>query len=181
MNLLEQNLKKCQELVPAAQWAAMAWVNECFSLNLQFVIPQDSGGYRTPEQQHSYWLKGRDKAGHIVDPKKIVTYQDGKTLISKHQKRLALDVAPRNCSFDDITQVAKKYGIAHPFEKGKFIDRPHYEFDQAVQAPSMQITPEARLKGLLRRIEHTNNEDLRQLLKEEVKRLQKRLAAKDTN
>lgn len=139
MTILEQNYRKLGELVPKVQWAGREWLEECDRLGLRFKILE---AYRTQERQNSLYAQGRTKPGAIV------TY----TLRSMHTRRLAVDVLPLNCTYQDLEEVAKKYGITHPFASGKFRDLPHFEFVKVGPKP-LVLSPEARLRQLKARIE----------------------------
>lgn len=146
-SLREQNISKIKELRSEVQWAGESWVNECFRLNIQFRI---SEAYRPQSRQDELWLIGRrGKKGESP-----VTY----TKTSNHTQRLAVDVYPINCTYQDIEQVAEDYGITHPFTKG-FVDLPHFEFTQVKQKPetsifqsSTQWSQEAEMKAFARGI-----------------------------
>lgn len=145
------NSKKLSELVPEAQWAALCWMNDCFSLGRPFTV---SEVFRTADRQKALYAQGRTKPGPIV------TERDGVTKVSDHQLRLAADIYPnflppenetpgiiatdtadiRNAkrklhAYLLIADVAKQYGIEQPYTKGRFIDLPHFTFSNAKQRP----------------------------------------------
>jgi len=143
------NAKKFEELVPEAQWAALCWMNDCFALGRPFTV---SEVFRTVERQKALYAQGRTKPGPIV------TERDGVTKISEHQLRLAADIYP-NCSKDkqadwyrDIAEIGKKYGIEQPYTKGRFIDLPHFTFENAKRKPEPRIpaTPQEAMRKLQR-------------------------------
>lgn len=161
MTIPEQNRQKITELIPEAQWAAGLWLDECERLNLKFRI---SEAYRTPQRQKELYAQGRTKSGAIV------TY----TLNSMHTQRLAVDLYPLNCSYASIEKVAAQFGIQHPFASGKFRDLPHFEFQNSIQKPQPIPTPEARLKGLERRLKTTVGE-AREMILRLIERLKQRI------
>ena len=87
-----------------------------------------------------------------------MTERDGITKVSDHQLRLAADIYP-NCSKDkqadwyrDIAEIGKKYGIEQPYTKGRFIDLPHFTFENAKRKPEPRIpaTPQEAMRKLQR-------------------------------
>lgn len=61
-------------------------------------------GFRPQARQVELWFKGRNKSGKIVSKKDVVTYKNGTSNPSDHQKALAVD-----------------FGI---FQGGKYIEEP---------------------------------------------------------
>lgn len=185
MILLEQNLAKTSELQPFCQYAYIHWVNECFSLNHPFRV---SEARRSTERQKALFRKGRNNQGQIVDARQVVTHLDGVVKKSTHQLGLAVDIYPvgfetmsfreRQEAYQHIEDVAARWGITHPFDNGSFVDLPHFEFKNAVPMPSPTVvSPEARLRGLQRRLTNTRNEMEARTLRELIKRLEKRMAS----
>jgi hypothetical protein len=160
----EQNRQKITELVPEAQWAAEQWLTECEKRNLKFRI---TSSYRSQKEQDELYAQGR----RGIKGEKIVTY----TKNSNHTRRIAVDVYPLNCWYDDIEKVALLYGITHPYETKPLVDLPHFEFDKAMQRPQPIPTPEARLKGLERRLKTAVGET-RDMVLRLIKRLKQRIS-----
>lgn len=170
-HLYDDNATKIEELDPTVQWAAVCWLSDCWGTNFQFRI---LSAYRTAEEQHALWLKGRDAHGVVTDPKAIVTERDGYLIISEHQQRLALDVEPIRCSYADLVAPAARYGISHPYTKAPFVDLPHFSFANVSPRPA-QVPPEERLRQIERRLKTTKNENLKVVLQGEYQRLSARL------
>jgi len=145
MTIYEDNLAKIRELDISAHWAGEQWLKECHELNLRFRITE---AYRSPQRQRQlYQIGRRGKAGE-----KPVTW----TLQSMHTKKLAVDIYPLNCSYEDVADIAARYGITHPLTKAPIVDLAHFEFDKCKQ-PSFgfaaHLSPEARLKRTKARID----------------------------
>lgn len=149
--LYERNTDKFHELLPESWWAAEMWHSSCVALGRPFTV---SEAYRTTERQKSLYAQGRTKPGPIV------TERDGVNRVSDHQLRLAVDIYP-NCPkhlqagwYQDIEDVAKNYGIAHPYTKGRFIDLPHFIFRNAKHrpAPRTPATPQEAMRKLQREL-----------------------------
>lgn len=145
------NSKKLEELVPEARWAAQCWLSDCFALGRPFTV---SEVFRTTERQKALYAQGRTKPGPIV------TERDGVTNLSEHQTRLAADIYP-NCSKKDqnawwieIADIGRKYGVKHPYTKGRFIDLPHFTFSDAKQKPEPSAArAPASLSEAIRKLE----------------------------
>jgi hypothetical protein len=129
MTTQEKNRAKAKELLPEVQWAALAWLEGCEKLGLQFRITE---AYRTPERQNELWKSGRTVPGPWR------TNQDGYKNLSYHQLRLAVDVYLMNCTYLDLEQVAFPLGITHPHPQD---DGPHFQFDKVVKKPTLPIEP----------------------------------------
>src|SRR5688500_3622141 len=87
----EKNLPKIKELVPDAQSACLAWLNDCWQYGFRFKILE---AFRSQDRQNALYAQGRTKPGNKV------TW----TLNSVHTTRLALDIAPCHCkNKDDVT------------------------------------------------------------------------------
>ena len=157
----ESNLEFCHQLQGHVQWAAIALCNECEKLNLLFRI---SEAYRTQERQNYLYQLGRTIPGQIV------TW----TLTSDHTQRLAIDLYPINCTHKQIEQVAKRYGITHPWPVN---DPPHYSFS-LVRPPIIIviIDPKAEIRRLERAIARTKNDRTRRQRQGRLDRLRRRIA-----
>ena len=127
-------LPKIKELREDAQWAAELWLRDCESLNLRFRI---SEVYRSQERQKRLYNQpwdgiDNDGDGKIDEANEKVTW----TLTSFHTQRLAMDVVAINCSYEDLEDVANRYGIYRPPELVKLNDLGHFQFDR-VKPPSV--------------------------------------------
>ncbi len=164
--LRQKNLKLGEELKPEVRWAYEMWVNECFSQNLIFKVTET---FRTQGRQNDLYMIGRrNKKLPNGKPEEKVTW----TMYSLHTQRLAADVYPQNCTHAQLAAVAAQFGITHPFP----IDPPHYQFDEVGPEPIKQeVKPEARLKGLERRLRLESDPNLREMLARMVNRLRDRL------
>lgn len=93
-------------------------------------------GYRSPEEQLALWQKGRNEAGAVVDPKKVVT----KLRVGAHNFGIAVDfcadadpVKPGlqpSWSRDDYTLLAEeavKLGLEAGHYWAGFPDSPHVQ------------------------------------------------------
>lgn len=162
--IYEQNLVKIGELDPSVQSAALLWMDECWNCNRMFRILE---AYRTQDRQNQLYAQGRTKPGIIV------TY----TLHSLHTKRLAVDIEPIGTNFDAIAEIARKYDISHPFA----FDLAHFQLDTVLANEPFpkgdNLTPEARIKGLERRLANTKNPDSIKLISGILARLRKRLSS----
>lgn len=170
------NATKLKELVPEAQWAALCWMNDCFDLGRPFTVAEVR---RLQERQNTLARQGRfswsdiqkdidaglmtlamgkriwalvQKFGGLSGPKVTMT------LDSEHTTGIAADIYP-NCSKDkqadwyrDIAEIGKKYGIEQPYTKGRFIDLPHFTFENAKRKPEPRIpaTPQEAMRKLQR-------------------------------
>lgn len=164
------NSKKLDELVPEARWAAQCWLSDCWNLDLQFRV---SEVYRTQERQNLLILIGRDSdddfwrdyqsgkmtlsTAHrgIALLKKYGPFEEWRppvtwTLDSEHIQRIAADIYPLNCTHADITAIAKRYGITHPWPKN---DPPHYSFGNAKKKPEpVRFRAPASLEEAIRKL-----------------------------
>lgn len=169
--LLGRNLTKCDELKEGVRWAAIRFVNTCFSLGLQFTI---SEVFRSQSRQDELYKKGR----RGIPGEKPVTW----TRKSKHTEGLAMDVypvkqlsGPQLLSFyKDLDDVANRFGIYRPPELVKLGDYGHFQYDKVIP-PSKPITPKARLEGLKKRYKTTTNESVKPYILKEIERLERRL------
>lgn len=159
LSLHEMNLAKMKELRPDKVWAGEMWVNECYRLGYNFRV---SEVYRTPERQYQLW------ASHYIHGGPWRTDCDGKKVLSQHQLRLAADVYPINCTHAELTDVARSYGIIHPWPK---IDPPHYSFENAKEKPEPRSIP-ATIAAAIRKLER----QIKTATGEKRERLQARLA-----
>lgn len=139
MTYFQQNREKLEELDSDVRYAGFRFLEECEKLGYIFLI---SEVYRTPERQlELYKIGRRGKLGE-----RPVTW----TLFSEHQQRLAMDLYPKNCSHRQLEEVAKKYGITHPWPIN---DPPHYSLISVpLYEPIFFPTIDARIRGLTRRI-----------------------------
>lgn len=141
-SIYEKNGELLMELAPEVRWAAVCWMKECFDLNYEFRITE---AYRSQERQNQLYAQGRTKPGPVV------TW----TKNSNHTKRLAVDVYPINCTYAQISSVARKYGITHPIPK----DQPHFEFINAKKQPERQrpATPREAIRAINRKLKTETN------------------------
>jgi hypothetical protein len=175
MGLLEDNLKRIEELEERVRWAGIAACTECHNINRHFRIPW---AFRTTEQQHTLWQRGRNAIGKVVDASQVVTNCDGYKILSVHQKRLAIDIFPINCSYADVAEVFKAYGVTHPYTTGDFVDLPHLEFGQVRPRVPENINPLVRLKGLKRRLAFEKDMAKAKDLAHDIAALERRLGIK---
>lgn len=126
------------ELEPRVHYAADRWLTECFDKGFNFRVTEV---YRTQERQNALYAQGRWKPG------KIVTW----TLTSYHTKRLACDIYPITGTYEEIAEIAAKYGIIHPLT----FDKPHFEFHK-VPAQTRNLSPEARKEALEKRLKRAS-------------------------
>jgi len=97
-------------------------------------------GLRTMETQASYYAKGRDAAGNVVDPKKVVT--KAKPGQSLHQYALAYDVAfdadaakpgvqwtwaPPPAKWAQVGALGKQCGLEWAGDWKSFPETPHFQ------------------------------------------------------
>lgn len=151
----EYALRKIYELQDHVQWAGEFWLRDCEALNLQFRITE---AYRSQERQNQLYAQGRTKDGPIV------TW----TRNSMHTKKLAVDIVPLNCSYEDIEQVANRYGIYRLPSLVKLGDLGHFQFDKVSKKPPVIFDPKANARRLRRMIEVETNEAKRRRLQERL-------------
>lgn len=152
------NLEKIKELRPEVRWAGFKFLEECKRRNYQFEIRE---AYRTQERQRYLYQQGRTRPGNIV------TW----TLKSWHTLRLAIDVYPINCTYDQLAYVAAHFGITHPLH----FDKPHFEFTHVgLENPVFMPSIEAKIKAMKRGIERASGE-VKEILIRQLERLQKRI------
>lgn len=93
-------------------------------------------GFRPPEEQHEYFLKGRDEKGNIIDKRKIITYADAWE--SWHNYGLAADIVfyingewnwDLDLYWNKLGQIGKEAGLTWGGDFTKFKDRPHFQFN----------------------------------------------------
>lgn len=131
------NEDKIKELRPDVQWAGYAWIDECGAKGLKFKIIE---AFRTQERQNSLYEQGRTKPGPVVSW----------TLKSYHTLRLAVDVMPINCTYEQLEVIAAKYGITHPIP----IDKPHFQFERVgLPEPVINLSVDAKILALTRGIQ----------------------------
>lgn len=163
-SLLEINMGYVKQLKPEVQWAAEAWLADLEQLNLKMLIKES---YRSQARQDELYSRGRTKPGSIV------TW----TRSSNHTRRLAVDVSPLNCSYEDLEDVAKRYGIHRDPVLVQRGDLGHFDLiDVGPFSPLKPKDPQQRLRELKRRLENTKNMTIIPLLKAEIERLEKRLS-----
>lgn len=165
----DKGLLKIQELAPEVQPVAFMWFEECWETGRPFRI---SEAYRSQKRQNALYAQGRTAPGPIV------TW----TRSSNHTRRLAVDIYPiphpSYTAYKAIEEVASKFGISHPFS----IDLPHFEFTEVdlEPFPRGEPKPEARLKGLQRRLANCTNPDAKVLIENIIGRLIKRISSPHT-
>lgn len=161
MNLWAHNTAKIQELRPEVQWAGFRWLESCREKGLQFKILE---AYRTPERQKYLYTIGR----RGVPGERPVTY----TLQSNHTRRLAVDILPINCTYEDVAAVAAWYGITHPISW----DRPHLEFNRVGPEPRPKTRRgiEALLRRAIRKADRMSRQ-VKEMIFRRVERAIKRL------
>jgi hypothetical protein len=169
--LLGRNLVKCDELQEGKRWAAISWINRCFSIGLEFTVAEV---YRSQARQDQLYKQGR----RGIPGERVVTW----TRTSRHTERLAMDVYPvKKLSgtqlvdfYKEIEQVAQQYGINRPQVLVAKGDLGHFELTQ-VTPPKTAVNPKERLKGLKRRYQTTTNTVLKPIILKEIERLSRRL------
>lgn len=153
----DNNVLKFQELQPQVQWAAMAFLETCFSRNLYFEVKEV---YRTQERQNKLYQIGR----RGIPNEQPVTW----TLNSYHIKRLAADIYPKNCSHKDLEAIASWYGIMHPLSN----DPPHYEFNK-VKDPPKPVDLKSKLEDATEEIMHPKSHLRYMILKRLISRIKR--------
>lgn len=147
-NLLEA-LATLQELNPELRYAAEMGTQECFRLNLPFLV---TSVYRSQAEQNRLWAIGRDKNGRVIGD--VVT----KTRDSDHTKRIAFDILPvgyprmtqkqvRN-RLEEIAKVFAQYGIIRPKETLSWGDYGHFDCKNARRKPIIPSPIPVGLKGM---------------------------------
>lgn len=170
MGMYDDNIVKIGELQSWARWGAIQWLDDSFGQNKTFKILE---AYRPQERQNILFCKGRDRAeldkllryGYISLSQHLLLTailaenphfsQESRvtwTLSSEHTKRLALDISPINCSFDDLASIGSKYGISNPLPE----DRWHFEFKTVVRKPLFILSSKAKIASLDRGIARSN-------------------------
>lgn len=170
--ILERGTKKLEELQESARSPAICWMSECFNLGIPFTVAEV---YRSQSRQDNLYKLGRSKPG------KIVTW----TFTSQHTRRLAADIYPVNMQkmsrqeiidfYDEIDDVAYRYGIARDPELVKRGDLGHYNFHNAKLPSPPILSPQTRLRGLLRRLGSTKDEKTKNAIQKQIDRLKARL------
>ncbi len=155
---MSHNLEKIKELRESVQWAGFKFLEECERRGYQFKILE---AYRSQETQNRYYEQGRTRGGPVI------TW----TLKSYHTLRLAIDVHPINCSYDDLAYVAAHFGITNPISW----DRPHFEFTNVgIENPVFIPSLEAKIKAMQRGIERASGA-AKETLTRQLKRLEGRI------
>lgn len=189
--LLEYNLKKCDELDISVIDIAKEATRSAFANNITFRILE---ARRTYERQCLLLSQGRTRsqimsnsfpygfkltAQQMKDMMKI--YDEGRnlhgptvtwTLDSDHIKGLAMDIQPLNTTYAELALHFSKWGITHPYMK----DQPHFNLSNAKSLePNTTQTPLARLRSLGRALLRPLSPEIRALISNEYDRLRKRL------
>lgn len=104
-------------------------------------------GVRTAEEQRILWLKGRNAAGQVIDPQKVVTNADGTVKRSNHQLHPDGFGHAVDCTFLDplghprwierdpwalYGAMGKTLGLKWGGDWGGLVDRPHLELPDDV-------------------------------------------------
>ncbi len=191
--ILIGNEKLISELLPHVQWAALAWLDECWDKKLYFKI---LCAYRTQDEEYALFTQGRTRDDMLTAYQKgMISFVDLKivqklfdigknrrgnivtwTCNSFHTKRLALDLEYINCTISDLMAVAIHWNITNPIAK----DPPHWQFDKIIDSflpdPVINVTPQARLKALQARLARTQNPDTKKVIEFTISNLQRRLS-----
>lgn len=149
----EDAIAKTAQLQEFCQWAARAWISDCFSAGHPVRVLEV---YRPQSRQNALYAKGRTAPG------KIVTW----TLNSLHTKKLAMDVEPLRGDWKAIDELAKKYNIRHPLP----FDLYHFEFDKAMLEPARTYSPAAQIKRIKRGLQRASG-NVRIMLERQMDRL----------
>ena len=189
--ILEQNLKKCDELDPSIIEPTKEAVIAAFDKNMFFTI---SEARRTYERQCLLFSQGRTKSeimrnvfpyGFFLNSKQmkdmLKIYDEGKnlhgtkvtwTLDSDHIKGLAIDVYPQNTTYTELALFWTKWGITHPYIQ----DKPHFNLSSIKSLnPKINQTPSARLGALSRALLRNLRPEVRSVIEREYKILRSRL------
>lgn len=189
--LLESNLKKCDELDPMIRDATKEAVRSAFDKNMLFTISETR---RTYERQCLLLSQGRTRSDimrnvfpygfklnsqQMKDMMKI--YDEGRnlkgdtvtwTLDSDHIKGLAMDVYPQNTTYAELALFWTKWGIAHPYMS----DQPHFNLSNAKSIdPEISQSPMARFYALSSALLRNLRPEVRASLERQYERLKKRL------
>lgn len=146
-----RNLDKIrEELQDSTQWAAIRWMDDCWKLNNTFVIGEIG---RTIKKQRYYWSIGR----RGIPGEQKVTW----TMNSYHLRGLAIDADPikkwknkkeMQSMYDDLEQIANRYGIYRPKALVRKGDLRHFQFEKVEpnRFDPMSLSPEANRKRIHR-------------------------------
>jgi hypothetical protein len=157
MKYFSQNQAKLKELKPEYQFALDQFLVDADAQGLEFRVTE---AFRSQDRQDALYAQGRWKPGPIV------TW----TLFSNHTKREAFDVHAINCSYEQIEEVANRYGIFRDPVLLKLHDYGHFETRLAIQPPTEpKYTPQAISRAFQRAIK-------RALSPAQVERLKKRFS-----
>lgn len=162
--ILQRNFEKIKELQPPLHHAANGWVADCWNRNLCFRIAEV---YRTQERQKNLYKIGR-RGVRGEDP---VSW----TLDSDHTRRLAADIDPINCTFEQIEAIGKHYGIERDPQLLRLGDYRHFSFAKAIRTEETQYSPEAQEKRLTRALNRVAGPVKAALLRQ-LERLKKRIS-----
>jgi hypothetical protein len=186
--LTERNLKKIKELRGPLQWVAKRFIEELQKNGWDCIILE---AYRSQEKQNIYFCKGRDEDDitklfrygyltqsqtsellEIMSRDKTLRYENAVTwtLNSLHTQRLALDIKPLRCSFDDLKGTASIFCIEQPLPQ----DRWHHEFTNATLRPRILSTQALKLR-LLRGIRRVKKRFTGKRLQRMLTRLESKL------
>jgi D-alanyl-D-alanine dipeptidase len=104
-------------------------------LAVESITVRVTQGLRSWAQQQTIWLEGRDEAGNIVDPSKVVT--NAPPGHSWHSFGLAVDLAPFEGNIPDwnvthpawkrIVEIGESLGLTAGAEWHHPVDEPHFQ------------------------------------------------------
>jgi len=157
MKHFSQNQAKLKELKPEYHFALDQFLVDADAQGLEFRVTE---AFRSQERQDALYAQGRWKPGPIV------TW----TLFSNHTKREAFDVHAINCSYEQIEEVANRYGLFRQSDLVRLGDIGHFNCQLAIQPPTEpKYTPQAISRAFQRAIK-------RALSPAQVERLKKRFS-----
>lgn len=155
------NLAKATEFIPELQTQYINWIHACDKNGLDFRVTEV---YRSPERQQQLFKIGR----RGIKNEAPVTW----VLKSNHQSRIACDIYPIVGTLEQIESIGQQFGFSRPSSTKKMGDYMHFEGKiVAIQS----VSPEARLKGLVRRAALTKLISVKELLTAVISRLEKRV------
>lgn len=165
--LFQYNAGMFATLDPRVQQEAELWMKACWVKLWYFKV---ISARRTVLQQTWLYAQGRTRPGPIITD----------TIFgSKHLKGLAVDILPTGGgSYADIEAVGTPFGISRPLAHIPGLeDEDHYEFTVPVipEEPVVILSPQERLKGLMRRLSITTDQGARKVLQFTIDQLKKRL------
>lgn len=190
-NLLQKNIKKCDDLDIAIREPTKEAVRAAFDKKMIFTISETRRSY---ERQCLLLSQGRTKSDiernvfpygfklnseQMKDMLKI--YDSGKnlqgakvtwTLDSDHIRGLAMDVYPHNTTYAELALFWIKWGIKHPYMS----DQPHFELSNAKSIDVKTAkSPLARLNALSRALLRNLDPAVRAKIEREYRRLRMRI------